>query len=96
MKLVSVPRGDILEIDEKKIEFLKAIENDDSEKYLFFSLLAFTGIRKGEAFALKWSDINFKNQTLDINKTVTRGYQGRLIVNTPKSKSGKRKVYLDD
>ncbi|EOB3454948.1 site-specific integrase [Enterococcus hirae] len=105
MKLVSVPRGNILEIDEKKIEFytkeeliefLKAIENDDSERYLFFSLLAFTGIRKGEAFALKWSDIDFKNKTLDINKTVTRGYQGRLIVNTPKSKSGKRKIYLDD
>lgn len=105
MKLVSVPRGEALDIEDKNIEFytkeeliefLEAIRNDDDERYLFFSLLAFTGIRKGEAFALTWSDIDFKSKTLNINKTVTRGYQGRLIVNTPKSKSGKRKIYLDN
>ncbi|MGM9902505.1 MAG: hypothetical protein ACI32O_01055 [Enterococcus sp.] len=60
MKLVSVPRGEALIIEDIKnefyikkelIELLEVIRND--ERYLFFSLLAFTGIRKGEAFALQ-------------------------------------------
>src|SRR5699024_11665573 len=38
--------------------------------YEFFSLLAFTGIRIGEALTLKWIDVDFENSSISINKTL--------------------------
>jgi len=43
----------------------------------FFHLLAYTGLRKGEALALNWSDIDFDNSTLIVSKAVTRGLSNR-------------------
>jgi len=38
----------------------------------FFSLLIDSGMRPGEALALKWEDIDFKNPRVTINRTLTR------------------------
>lgn len=63
--------------------------------HTLFHLLAFTGIRKGEALALTWNDLDLVNQTVTINKTLTRGLENRLIIQAPKTASGKRSVALD-
>ncbi|WP_422698937.1 tyrosine-type recombinase/integrase [Enterococcus durans] len=104
MKIVTVPKGEILSIEKKDIEFytkdellefLNAAKQEKDTIYIFFYLLAYTGLRKGEAFALTWSDINLNTNTLTVNKTITRGKNGRLIVNEPKTKNGVRTIYLD-
>lgn len=38
--------------------------------WIFFKLLIETGMRKGEAAGLQWTDIDFKNGTIQINKTL--------------------------
>lgn len=38
--------------------------------WIFFKLLIETGLRKGEAGALQWSDINFNNKEIAINKNL--------------------------
>lgn len=38
--------------------------------WIFFKVLIETGMRKGEAAALQWSDIDFKERTISINKTL--------------------------
>lgn len=38
--------------------------------WIFFKVLIETGMRKGEAAALQWTDINFKEMTISINKTL--------------------------
>lgn len=105
MKIVKLPKVESMEDKEEKIEFyskeelkdfLEEAKNSPLSQYVFFYLLAFTGLRKGEALALNWSDIDFKNKSLSINKTVTRGDKSRLIVNRPKTKNSIRKVLLDD
>ena len=48
-------------------------ENYPFKRFVFFSLLAYTGLRKGEALALTWRDIDFKHQTLTVNKTLAVG-----------------------
>ena len=60
--------------------------------HTLFRLLAFSGMRKGEALALTWSDLDFINETVTINKTLTRGLESRLIIQTPKTASGKRAI----
>lgn len=65
---------------------------EDLEKIAYFRLLAFTGARRGEIGALTWQDIS--NNTLTINKAVTRTYAG-LEVGKTKTASSKRLVSLD-
>lgn len=44
---------------------------DDIFWKTFFSFLYFTGMRIGEVQALTWKDINFKEKTIIVNKTLT-------------------------
>lgn len=63
--------------------------------YLILRVLAFTGMRKGELYPLKWSDIDLKNKTININKTMTT-VNKQFIVSTPKTKGSKRSISIDD
>lgn len=62
---------------------------------VFFRLLAFTGCRKGEALALTWKDISFKDSTVIISKTLTLGLENKLIIQPPKTKKSKRALSVD-
>lgn len=57
--------------------FLKCVYvSSDFKVYTFFRLLAFSGMRKGELLALTWSDVHFKEMTISIDKTQSRGKDG--------------------
>ena len=74
-------------------KFLKLVsKTKDLEKITLFRLLAFTGARKGEILALEWND--WTDNTLDINKAITRGFAGEEIGNT-KTVSSNRLISLD-
>ena len=51
----------------------------------FYRLLAFSGLRVGEALALTWSDIDFEARTLTVNKTSHKRKQA-LSYHLPKQK----------
>lgn len=81
--------------DELK-KFMAALENNNNFRaFVYFRLLAFTGMRKGESLALKWSDIDLEKQTLYINKAVSRSATG-LYIQTPKTPSSIRRISIDD
>ena len=54
-------------------KFINVIDNKKDK--ILFKLLFFTGFRKSEILALKWCDIDFKNNTIDINKGITRNHE---------------------
>lgn len=58
-------------------------------------LLSYTGLREGEALALKWSDIDFENKQISITKTTTH-FHGKQIIQTPKTKTSIRTISIDD
>lgn len=80
--------------DELKL-FLKLIEND-SLYYALYRTLAFTGMRKSELLALTWNDVDFKQSTININKTLARNLNKELISQTPKSNASKRIISIDN
>lgn len=82
-------KGNIWTIDDFNI----FINNVDDEFYkILFNFLYFTGMRKGELLALKWEDIDFKNKTIFINKTITRNHE----IQTPKTNSSNRIISISN
>jgi integrase len=81
---------------EQLVEFLTCLEKESNFKaYTLFRLLAFSGMRKGEALALTWNDLNFKTNELRINKAIARGKNNQLYVKSTKTGIA-RTIKMDD
>ncbi|PAY45804.1 tyrosine-type recombinase/integrase [Ligilactobacillus salivarius] len=79
--------------DELK-KFLAAAKDTDLKKYTLFRLLAYSGLRVGECLALTWHDLDYKNNTIAINKTYAKTNNG-IKIQIPKTKSSNRVISLD-
>ena len=76
--------------------FFDACQNTCGDWYLeLFRFLPYTGCRFGEATALQWSDIDLKNGMIHINRTVTRGEDGKRTTGAPKTQRSKRDIPLN-
>jgi integrase len=82
------------DLDELKKFFTVLADHGDQQEFTFFRVLAFTGMRKGEALALLWSDVSFSGGTISITKTQTRGATG-IMVNSPKTYNSIRVINVD-
>lgn len=75
-------------------EFKQFISFEDDLKFrCFFETLYFCGLRRGEARALTWNDIDFTDEQLRINKNcVTIGHESssNYQLTSPKTKSSNR------
>lgn len=61
--------------------------------YVFFNIAFYTGMRKGEINALKWSDVD--ENIIHVRRSVTQKIKGKDIVETPpKNKSSYRDLYI--
>lgn len=72
----------------------KAKEIYGIDMVLFFRILAYGGLRNGEALVLEESDFDFKNNTISISKTYARNQKG-ATTNKPKTKKSKRVISMD-
>ena len=84
-------------------EFKKFISVEDDLMYrTFFKVVYYCGLRKGEARALDWNDIDFNNNTLTIRKGLSDNVNGkRYIITSPKTLKSNRilplsKKFIDD
>ena len=91
----------------KKIEALTKEEQKKIENYILSKkknynygvlLSLYTGMRLGELLVLKWSDIDFKNKLIHVQRTTCRvmaeNNKTIIIEDTPKSKSSIRDLPL--
>lgn len=72
--------------------FLDLIRDD--RLHALYALLAYRGLRRGEAIGVRWQDINFDNNELHIVQQVV-DVDGQLVIGPPKSESGSRTIALD-
>ena len=87
-------KGNFLTKEELK-ELLKLAQTA-TLSYFFplVHLMSYTGLRQGEALALKWSDIDFENKKITVDKTATR-IKEKQTLQTPKTKNSKRVISID-
>lgn len=100
---ISKPKSDILnkniealtlEEHKKLIEILEKQEH----KYKYIILLQlYTGMRIGEVLALSIKDIDYKNNTITISKTLTRDENNKIIMgDTTKTENSKRTILMNE
>ena len=64
-----------------------------------FETLYYCGLRRGEARALNWGDINFENKTIRVNKnciTIGSESSSNYEITTPKTNSSVRTIPIPD
>ncbi len=104
-EFVMIPKKEVI-IQENKIEnyfekeelleFLKYVEKDlPFMWYAYFRLIAYSGIRRGESLALKWSDIDLKKKTMSIHKNLSTDKKGKTKLKDTKNHKN-RTIQLDD
>lgn len=105
-KELLVPYNAASKATHPKVEHKEAnyIEIEDIERILFYSLqeplkkqvalnlLIFTGCRRGEIMGLKWSDIDFKNNMINIKRTLLYSKDRGIYEDTPKTEQSKRSI----
>lgn len=82
--------------EELKIFLNCLLQLKDYRAYTFFRVLSFGGLRKGEAMALLWEDIDFENNSIEINKNLAELKSGEPIIQNTKNESSIRTVRLDN
>lgn len=87
----------------KRIDYLEADQaaqiidyyKDNIYWKTFFRLMIYTGARRGEALALEWTDIDFENNTLTIDKSLGVNRDQKVFLTTTKTDNSKRTIDLD-
>lgn len=55
-----------------------------------------SGLRAGELLALRWSDVDFNLQTINVRRAQAKGWDGQWIVSEPKTRASRRSIHLPD
>lgn len=79
--------------DENNIELVKQHVDDPFGIFAYF--LLYTGCRRGEALALTYDDIDFKNKTISINKSLI-WQNNKAVIKSTKTEAGRRTIILLD
>ena len=73
-------------------DFLEAAKS--TPHYTLFYLALFTGMRRSELLALRWSDVDLLLSQLSITRTLHRLKNGDMVFRPPKTAKGRRIVSL--
>ena len=94
--LVTPPRRSYYEIQvltEEQAKVLLDAAKGHSLEALWVMALT-TGMRRGELLALKWQDIDFTHDTVQVRRIFTRAPGNRYIESEPKTEKSRRSILL--
>ena len=82
-------------LDEKEtLMLLKFLDSEPLKYRAMINILLYSGMRRGELCGLKWADIDFKNNVIDINKSNLYLPDRGIFEDTTKTESSKRIIKL--
>ena len=90
-----VTKKEMQVLSREQVHTLLYVSANDTLGPLYVVLVS-TGLRIGEALALRWADVDLSEKTLMVRRTVQRIRGHGLVVGEPKSATSRRTVYLVD
>jgi integrase len=103
MLKIDTPKQDAKTVDflapDKAHEFIKALETVSLRWRALMSILINCGLRRGEVLGLQWGDVNFKDSTISVSRSVTTAKdkgskKTKIVIGTPKSDNSIRTLPL--
>ena len=93
-KQIKAQRQEVKTLTVEELEaFLDFNESEEDDLNPMYRLIAYTGIRRGEAVAIQWADINFEKRTLSIRRAGDTANLG-MVKNTKTNRA--RNLELTD
>ena len=77
-------------------EILSLAEEEGHPLFPCLHLLAYTGMRRGEALGLRHQDLNLEAGTVSIVQTLGRSLHKGIIIQPTKTNAGRRMIDIDD
>lgn len=77
-------------------EVITALYQESRRWRLFILGAMIGGCRRGELIGLEWTDVDFENKTISINKSISLTENSKAIEKAPKSKSSKRTIDMPE
>ena len=85
--------AEVIEVEEIK-NILELLKKEPIKNRVLIETYIFTGARRGEIMAIAYSDIDFENATIKINKTSEYIAGEGIITKEPKTKNSIRTIYI--
>ena len=85
---------DIYSLEELQVILRKINQKASTDYKVFFHLLAYCGLRRGEALGIEYKDIDFEKNTVSIVRTSNYSVEKGVYTDTPKTKSSCRQLQL--
>ena len=76
------------------LALLRLAEAEEHYLFLFLHILVYTGMRRGEAMALRWNNVYLKEGYVEVEGSVVKTHHQGLKLETPKTETSRRKIYL--
>lgn len=96
MLRVDAPKKDKKPVDaltvEQATQFFRALADEPQDFRCMMFLLLTSGIRRGECLGLKWKDIDEKNATITIARSVVYTPESGIMASTPKTADSVRTI----
>lgn len=89
------PKKIIKYLEPYQVQKLLDYFKDNLYWYALFRTLIYTGMRRGEALALKWQDIDLKKSKITISRNLGIGKDQKQIITTPKNNTSLREIDID-
>lgn len=77
---------------EEVVSFLDAAR--DTDYYVFFAALLYTGLRRGELLALRWRNLDLEAEKIIVVETAYKLGSGEYVIKEPKTAHSRRSVSM--
>ena len=93
----SKPTNRVVPPDQNTVrELLRLTQAEEHYLFPFLRLLVFTGMRRGEALALRWGNVNLTERYLTVLAAAVKTRSQGTVITAPKSSTAFRPIDLDD
>lgn len=98
LDLVDAPKKenpDIRVLDEEQATtMVEKAQAEESWFYMLVLLAVTSGLRRGELLGLRWKDVDFNNNVINVNKSLQYVKKEGKSLKDPKTKNSRRSVYM--